>query len=175
MITNEEARKIAAEWADEGDQLAAVAEGREWHRAPLTAQVVTILAREWPWTDSPERERLLGFCRWSIYGAPGSPGYGRRVLRSYLTESSGDGDVWGWGMSVGGGLCDVLWHIGASDEIPDEMGYSPGIGGPDVKSYPAETILEGFESGDYGTEDMTYYCRVLSRYLDLCKRAGRDY
>lgn len=108
-------------------------------------------------------------------------------------------DPWGSGMAAAWGVCENMAAIG--QDVPDSLGYSPGMGGPEYIGAP-------FSDGGYMTEEDVSYetARVqeyldlinvdwwkwtdedkarfsevrqaailLSRYLDWCKLAGRDY
>lgn len=96
-------------------------------------------------------------------------------------------DPWGTGMTALGAVCDVLAVEG--EDVPAEAGYSPGIFGPQVDpdDYHATTLLAALHPEQYPdawvegyapnmtTDDLEYAARILSRYLDWVRLAGRDY
>lgn len=95
-------------------------------------------------------------------------------------------DPWGAGMMALGAVCDAL-HV-AGGEVPVEAGYRPGAGGPDVMGDETlETVLAGLYPDRYegywvegyvpglSLADVEYAARILSRYLDWVRLAGRDY
>ena len=85
------------------------------------------------------------------------------------------GDPWGTAMSWCFAVCEYLHHVALSDDIPDSLGYQPAATlrgeGFEEESYPEAYIVEmGLD-----TFTLVQAARVLSRYLDWCKAAGRDY
>lgn len=85
-------------------------------------------------------------------------------------------DPWGTAMSWAGAVCDYLHHVALSDDIPASLDYGPAPYTPrgdgfDDESYPARYVAEA----GLDTYTLTVAARCLSRYLDWCKAAGRDY
>lgn len=102
-------------------------------------------------------------------------------------------DPWGAGMGALGAVCDVLWVEGGS--IPAEAGYRPALAltraaltrdacgefddqrtllaGLDPDEFPGFWV-DGYDPG-LSLDDLEHAARVLSRYLDVVKIAGRDY
>lgn len=94
-------------------------------------------------------------------------------------------DPWGAGMTALGAVCDVLAVEGG--DVPASAGYRPGVFGPDVSYCQAKSLLaalhpnrfrgywvDGFVP-DLSVADLEYAARILSRYLDWVRVAGRDY
>lgn len=96
-------------------------------------------------------------------------------------------DPWGAGMAALVAVCDVL---AVEDEhVPAEAGYRPGAGGPHIDPDDSNAVslmaglhpdrYQGFWVEGYAPNltvaDLTYAARILSRYLDLIRRAGRAY
>jgi len=84
-------------------------------------------------------------------------------------------DPWGTAMAWAFATCDYLHHVALSDDIPESLGYSPALTargeGFEEEGYPEQYIVEmGLD-----TYTLTMAARCLSRYLDWCKAAGRDY
>lgn len=103
-------------------------------------------------------------------------------------------DPWGAGMGALGAVCDVLHVEGGT--IPTSAGYWPSMGltlaamiaEQDSGEYDRQrTLLAGLYPEDFpgfwveGYEpnltiaDLEYAARVLDRYLDQVRLAGRDY
>ena len=83
-------------------------------------------------------------------------------------------DPWGTAMAWAFGVCDYLHHV-ALAEVPAGLGYQPAATmrgeGFDDEAYPDAYIAEmGLD-----TFTLTQAAKVLDRYLDWCKAAGRDY
>jgi hypothetical protein len=84
------------------------------------------------------------------------------------------GDPWGTAMAWAFACCDYLHHV-ALAPVPAELDYRPA----------AVRQGEGFAEEDWAsraivelavdTYTVTVAAQVLSRYLDWCKAAGRDY
>ncbi len=96
-------------------------------------------------------------------------------------------DPWGTGMAALGACCDVL--AVERKQVPAEAGYSPGAAGPALEpgDSRAETLMaalhpdrfpgywvDGYQP-DLSIDDLQHAARVLSRYLDWVRLAGRDY
>ena len=84
-------------------------------------------------------------------------------------------DPWGTAMGWAFGVCEYLHHVALADEaIPASLGYQPAavaLGEFDDDSYPdGELVHMGLD-----TFTLSMAARCLSRYLDWCKAAGRDY
>lgn len=96
-------------------------------------------------------------------------------------------DPWGAGMAALFAICDVLATEG--EDIPTEAAYSPGAMGPhvDADDDRARTLMAGLfpdrfpgfwvdgHRPNLTVSDLQYAARVLCRYLDLVRIAGRDY
>lgn len=82
-------------------------------------------------------------------------------------------DPWGSALANLGGLCDLLWYMGADDLIPASAGYSPGMGGPAVLDYPASIYVEMWQDGHITAEDAAYWVHVLDRYADTVPESER--
>lgn len=95
------------------------------------------------------------------------------------------GDAWGSALSLAFALADVAYAAGV-DEVGSILDYTPGMGETlsldeiadgtdDDTRYEAVCLAEAYISGDVTDDDLVRAAKVLSRYLDLCKRAGLDY
>lgn len=95
-------------------------------------------------------------------------------------------DPWGAGMSVLGPICDVMSASGNGSSIPGSVGYSPGytlqnglfdlIHNPVTgENYVAGSLVAAIWEGRMTFADLEHAARVLDRYLDLVRAAGRDY
>lgn len=96
-------------------------------------------------------------------------------------------DPWGAGTAALAAVCDVLAVEG--EDVPSEAGYSPGAAGPHIEPEDshAETLMAGLRPNRFPgfwvegyrpnltVSDLQYAARVLSRYLDFVRLAGRDY
>lgn len=91
----------------------------------------------------------------------------RTTLRDEIRLSWDGDDPWGSAPSALGGLCDVLHHLGEEDLIPASAGYRPGLFGPPVDEYPAESLLFLYRHGYVDLDALAYFARVLDRYADL--------
>jgi len=84
------------------------------------------------------------------------------------------GDPWGTAMAWAFACAEYLHHV-ALTEVPASLEYRPARvargEGYDEESYPEQAIVEMA----LDTYTVTTAARVLSRYLDWCKAAGRDY
>ena len=111
-----------------------------------------------------------------------------------MADDDRDHDPWGTGMMTLGAICDVLSVEGG--DIPAEAGYRPAMGlGRDALAddaedgefyhqrdllaglYPDEFPghwVDGYEP-DLSMGDLEYAARVLHRYLDVVRLAGKDY
>lgn len=110
-----------------------------------------------------------------------------RPNKNYILQLMRDGDQtdpWGNGMAWGFAVCENLAAIGA--DIPASLGYRPSIAGPIIESYEDMVVQEyldlvNVDPHDYTDADKARVseveeaARLLSRYLDWCKLAGRDY
>lgn len=120
------------------------------------------------------------------------------VLR-LLRDNWDSADPWGSGMAAAWAVCESLTAIGS--DVPASLGYSPGMGGPEVPgvafadggvmsnedvSYETVEVWEYLDLANKAHADYTLKDRarvqevydaatLLSRYLDWCKLAGRDY
>ena len=90
---------------------------------------------------------------------------GRDALRSEIHHSWDGDDPWGSALSVGFATCEILHHTGG--DVPAEVDYRPGLGGLDEESYPDSVFLELLDNGQISHDDLAYWARVISRFLDL--------
>jgi len=84
------------------------------------------------------------------------------------------GDPWGTAMSWAFACAEYLHHV-ALAPVPAELDYRPAAvaqgEGYEEEGHPEQVIVELA----LDTFTVTMAARVLSRYLDWCKAAGRDY
>ncbi len=84
-------------------------------------------------------------------------------------------DPWGTAMAWAFAVCDYLYHVALCDDIPDSLGYQPAAtrrgAGYEEESWPEGALVEA----GLDTFTLIQAATVLSRYLDWCKEAGRDY
>ncbi len=84
-------------------------------------------------------------------------------------------DPWGTAMAWAFAVCDYLHHVALCDDIPESLGYSPAATvrgeGFEEESYPDACIVE--MAAD--TYTLVQAAKCLSRYIDWCVDAGRDY
>jgi hypothetical protein len=83
-------------------------------------------------------------------------------------------DEWGWALEWLGGIAEVLvFDMGES--VPREI-YTPGAGQtePEHDSYAVEAIRAAVATGTTA-QDLRRALRVLDRYADMLRAAGRDY
>ena len=115
-----------------------------------------------------------------------------------VLRSLGDwdaGDPWGSGMSWLGAVCDLAYVAGA--DIPESAGYRPGMGlwdgvtvgdiaamhgvSADADLDPTDVtdahvdLASAYAAGTITDADLTTAARILDRYLDAAKAAGRSY
>lgn len=94
------------------------------------------------------------------------PRTGRTALRDEIHLSWDGGDPWGSALSVGFATCEILHYHGG--EIPADVAYQPSpMGAPDFDSYPDTAFLELLDGGVIELDDLTYWARVIDRFLDL--------
>ena len=83
-----------------------------------------------------------------------------------------------------GAVCDVLAASGRDDLIPNAVGYSRGLADTRaVADMAAETeddpytqaVAADVLTGALTVADLALAARILDRYLDLVRAAGRDY
>lgn len=163
---------------DDGDLFAP---SRGW-RVTAADGTVTDVSRDGP--DSYDRAlAVLGLKR---------PRQASPVLAElYAGGSWDDGDPWGSGMMWLGAACDLLAIIGEGHLIPESAGYRPGglpsldevywqadhwteDGGADVDSNLAD-LGSAYRVGRITPDDLALAARILDRYLDMVRAAGRDY
>jgi hypothetical protein len=84
-------------------------------------------------------------------------------------------DPWGTAMAWAFAVCDYLHHVALSDDVPASLDYRPAATvrgeGFEEEGYPEQALVEAA----LDTYTLTVAARCLSRYLDWCKAAGRDY
>lgn len=97
-------------------------------------------------------------------------------------------DAWGSGMAYLIAVCDVLYLAGESHLIPAECGYSApfGVGyswddalgqTTDDGTVPWEVgaLAQALDADELHVDDLAQAARILNRYLDAVRAAGRDY
>lgn len=86
-------------------------------------------------------------------------------------------DPWGTAMAWSFAVCEYLHHVALADEaIPESLGYSSSPVVRQGEGYEDESWPEGaIVEMAVDTYTLSVAARVLSRYLDWCKAAGRDY
>jgi hypothetical protein len=90
---------------------------------------------------------------------------GRSALRTEIRMGWDGGDPWGSAISPAFDLCELLhWHL--EEDVPAEAQFSPGLGVPDFEDYPQAEYVEMLDEGTITPDDLKYWVRVLSRYLD---------
>jgi hypothetical protein len=107
-------------------------------------------------------------------------------LRPLVSEHFWDikHDPWGTGLLVAGAIADVLYV--EHGEIPESAGYRPPMMGSFTRAdltYNAVSgendlqadLLQMLDNEAVTMADLEHAMRVLDRYLDLVKLAGRDY
>lgn len=117
------------------------------------------------------------------------------IITKELVDDDRAHDPWGSTLATLGAICDVLSVMGG--EIPASAGYRPAMGlshPNDLRwnevtgeNYNAHILLTGLDTSfdpglftedyepDLATDDLEYAARVLDRYADVLKLAGRDY
>lgn len=112
------------------------------------------------------------------------------------------GDPWGSGMAALGAMCDVLHMVERLDLVPEGSGYRPSVmwdprerrtmaryltmwmSAPEDDADEPEELDEYREilnvwrplvAGRITLDDIATAARILSRYLDMVRAAGRDY
>lgn len=109
-------------------------------------------------------------------GAPVPPEMNDHPVSEVLSMFWDGGDPWGSAMAEGFAVCDfVTFHLDAQEEIPSELGYQPGMGGPGTEDARYVMLVDSFERGDFSAADAYEYLPIVERYLDACKAAGLDY
>lgn len=110
------------------------------------------------------------------YGTPGRPN--ANPILSMMREDDLKGDPWGTAMAWAFAVCEYLHHVALSDvAIPASLDYFPspvvrqGEGFAEEEGYAERYISEAA----LDTYTLSVAARCLSRYLDWCKAAGRDY
>jgi hypothetical protein len=108
---------------------------------------------------------------------------GSKVLH-YMRDGWDAGDPWGSGMMLAGACADALTIMGEGTTAPG-LGYAPAPGLESVTldevaadsdsygelAYVAALVLDG----TFTAADLQLACRILDRYLDIVRAAGRDY
>lgn len=90
-----------------------------------------------------------------------------RAVLIWARDDFDGGDPWGWVMSW---LFDIAAELDTrGDDVPEELGYRAGAFGSEVSEDRAEGLAE------FTTDALTRAARVLHRFAECCKRAGRDY
>lgn len=100
---------------------------------------------------------------------------GRSNLRADIRYSC-DGDVYGNAMNWIFPIAQTLYLL--EEDIPFEwdMKVSEYTTWEKVaREYSGETLIEGLITRDINYDDMRYWGNVLTRYIALLKKAGKDY
>jgi hypothetical protein len=91
-----------------------------------------------------------------------------------MREDDLKGDPWGTAMAWAFACCEYLHHVALTD-VPAELDYRPAAvargEGYEEEGFAEQVLVELAVD----TFTVTTAARVLSRYLDWCKAAGRDY
>lgn len=102
-----------------------------------------------------------------------------RLLRE-MADDDRKHDPWGACLGALGPICDLMTVIGEGSGIPGSAGYRPAMGlgmwSIAADSYVGEElVLAWFTDDSLDHPDLEYAARVLDRYADLIKAAGKDY
>lgn len=97
----------------------------------------------------------------------------RRDVRDALTQNWDPYDVWGSAMIAAFAVCDLMTLAGL--DVPAEMDYSPALGLTWPDEDENDTLRDlmtvwadhNLNHAAAGNAALTYWARVLSRYLDL--------
>jgi hypothetical protein len=98
-----------------------------------------------------------------------TPTFSRKDFRHEIALVWDGGDKWGSVMSIFWPLAAELWWRG--ELVPPEWGFYPGLG-DDPREHD-EYFFEVCEGTS--TEDLLYFGKLLDRYCNFVKRAGKDY
>lgn len=109
---------------------------------------------------------------------------------AWLMDGWDSYDNWGSAMSAAWAVAEVAAAYG-EHEPASTLEVSWGMGGYPTRleleiatgdldyegdlSYDTRALAEGVQRGDVTMDDLSFAARVLTRYLDLCKKAGIDY
>lgn len=109
---------------------------------------------------------------------------------AWMIDGWDGGDPWGSAMEMAWAVAEVSWALGEYGPVA-VLGVTWGAHVPNVAdireamregsdytgdvSYDMQALLGGWDAGEVTLDHMTFAARVLTRYLDLCKRAGLDY
>lgn len=105
-----------------------------------------------------------------------------KSLRTEITMTAGDTDVYGWAIGWQFSIADVLAI--RDHEVPPAWEYRPGLivtggrrneGQLAESAYEASILMDMLDDQEITPDDMRYWGTVLARYIDLCRLAGRDY
>lgn len=110
--------------------------------------------KEWP--DMTEDARKY----WALYS-------GKREVLGHALFNHDPGDQFGWCQGWRFALCDYLtseW----GEHVP---GFRQGAGGPDGDAYEYEELTEIRP----GPDECWYALRILDRYREWLRIAGKDY
>lgn len=107
-----------------------------------------------------------------------------------LVDGWDDGDRWGSAMSAAWAVAEVARAAGTAPEVDQILSVSWGMGGPidlheaadesnrddpgDI-SFETHCLAAAYLDGAVTMRDLTFAARVLSRYIDICDRAGLSY
>lgn len=105
----------------------------------------------------------------------------------HMIDGFDGGDPWGSAMGMAFALADVCEAVGLT-AARDILEYRPSryVSTPDLDAladagedddvlFEAQCLALAYRDGAVTDADLERGARVLSRYLDMCKRAGRDY
>ena len=98
---------------------------------------------------------------------------GVQLLRSEIRCDDLSGDPYGTAMRYWFAIAESLSRAG--EDIPDPWEFRPSL----LSGISAESLdivmWDWFSGGEVTPDDLRFYGNVLRRYVDLCKREGRDY
>lgn len=116
------------------------------------------------------------------YGSrDGDPVSAASINRTVLADIRLDDlshDPWGTAFEHAWALCEAFAYREEWEYIPPGLKYSPGIRGPFADpedDYLTACYLAELDRGHFTPEQGQRALLVLDRYLDVCRRAGRDY
>lgn len=107
-----------------------------------------------------------------------TPGY--LSILELFREDDYKHDPWGTSMGWLGSLADVLYVL--TGEVSEDYRPSAMLWGPEdldldpeTGSYSTRTLYDCLQDGSITEDDMRKVYKVISRYVDWAKAAGRSY
>lgn len=94
----------------------------------------------------------------------------------YVREDDIKHDPWGTAMHAAFAVCEALYLTG--EDVPYEWDFKPSplLGAHDIEGYlSTEYGYLGEECFNASTSDLLYAGTVLHHYLNIVRKAGRDY